>query len=164
MASTNSSQALSGIPLVQRFTLRHLTLLIEFVNLFVNGYLTYTKATSASVVCIEGGAFNCDAVTNSIYSVIVGIPVAYLGLGLHIVVFLLLLLEPRFKFLRDYGVLTIFGITLFGFAFHCYLTFASIVWIQALCIWCLSAHTLTGLSLITTSVRLYRQYFGARAA
>ena len=164
MASTNATTGVGGASLAQRFTLRHLTLLIEFVNLFVNGYLSYTKATSSSVVCIEGGAFNCDAVTNSIYSVIVGIPVAYLGLTLHIVVFLLLLLEPRIKFLNSYGLLTIFGITLFGFAFHCYLTFASVVWIQALCIWCLTAHTLTGLSLIVTSIRLYRQFFPTPAS
>lgn len=142
----------------QRFTLRHLTIAIEIVNLFVNGYLTYTKATSSAVSCLADGPWNCDAVTNSIYSTIAGIPVAYLGFGLHVVVLALLLLEPRTRLLREYGLLAVFGISLFGFAFHCYLTFASVVWIQSLCIWCLSAHTLTGLSLIVTTTRLVRTY------
>ncbi|MDZ4770782.1 MAG: vitamin K epoxide reductase family protein [Chloroflexota bacterium] len=162
--TSNISPALPATPLWQRLTVRHLTIAIEIVNLFVNGYLTYTKATNSNVTCLENAAFNCDAVTNSFYSTIGGIPVAYLGLGLHIVVVLLLLLEPRIAFLRTNGVLLIFGISLFGFAFHCYLTYASVVWIQSLCIWCLSAHTLTGLSLITTCIRLYRQFFTTPAA
>lgn len=157
MATTSTAPALSSVT-GRRVTLWHLTLALEFINLFVNAYLSYTKATSTAVVCVEGGAFNCDAVTNSIYSTIGGIPVAYLGLLLHIVVFSLLLLERRVPALQDYGVLIIFGISLFGFAFHCYLTYAAVNWIRALCIWCLSAHTLTGLSLITTSTRLYRKF------
>jgi uncharacterized membrane protein len=156
-----ASTTLSDTPFYRRLTVRHLTILIEAINLFVNGYLTYTKATNTAVTCVESSAFNCDAVTNSIYSTILGIPVAYLGLALHIIVFLLLVFEKRIPFLRDYGVLLIFGISLFGFAFHCYLTFASVMWIRALCIWCLTAHTLTGLSLITTSIRVYRQFFKA---
>lgn len=155
---TSASTTTRSPGLLSQFTLRHLTIGIEVINLFVNGYLSYTKATNASVSCIEGDLFNCDAVTNSIYSTIAGIPVAYLGFALHVAVFLVLLIGPRLPVLREYGTLVAFGLTLFGFAFHGYLTFASVAWIQALCIWCLSAHTLTTLSLVLTSVRTYREF------
>ncbi len=148
----------------RQFTLRHLAIVFEVLALLVTGYLTYSRFTNVATACLSGGVFNCEVVTNSVYSTIIGIPVAYLGFGLHIVIFSILLLQPRVSFLKEYGSLLIFGLGLFGFMFHCYLTFASVVWIQALCPWCLSAHTLMGLGLGTSIVRVYRQFFTAQPA
>lgn len=148
----------------RRFTLRHLSLVLVAIALFITGYLSYTHLTSASVVCVEGGAFNCDSVNTSIYSKLAGIPVAYLGFFVYLVLGALLLLEPRIDLLRSYGVMLIFGITLFGFIFHSYLTYISVTRIGSLCIWCVSAHAVMTLLLIVTSIRLYRTLFSAEGS
>jgi uncharacterized membrane protein len=143
-----------------RFTLRHLSLALVAIAMVITGYLSYTHLTSTSIVCVEGGAFNCETVNSSIYSRFAGIPVAYLGFAADLVLAALLLLEPRNSVLRSYGVMIVFGITLFGFIYHCYLTYVSVTRIQALCPWCLSAHAVMMLLLIVSSIRLYRTLFG----
>ena len=145
-----------------RINLRHVSLVLVVIGLFITGYLSYTKLTSTSVACLENSAFNCDAVTSSIYSKFpMGskIDVAYLGFGLDVIIFILLLLEPRVKYLKIYSPYIVFGLTLWAFLFHGYLTFMSVTRIQSLCIWCLSAHTVMTLLLIVSSIRLYRALF-----
>ena len=145
-----------------RFNLRNVSLVLVVIGLFITGYLSYTKLTSTSVACLENSAFNCDAVTSSIYSKFpMGsrIDVAYWGFSLDVIALIILLLEPRVGFLRNYGVYILFGMSLWAFLFHDYLTFMSITRIQSLCIWCLSAHTVMTLLLIVSSIRLYRVLF-----
>jgi uncharacterized membrane protein len=146
----------------RRFTLRHLSIALLVVLLLVSGYLSYEKIAATNVVCVEGGAFNCGAVTHSIYSKFpqgTGIDVAYLGFTLDAIMIVLLLLEPRVRFLQSYGMLIIFGLALWGFLFHDYLTLMSVTRIRALCIWCLTHHTVMTILLIVSSIRLYRLLF-----
>lgn len=147
-----------------RFNLRNATLVLVVLGLFITGYLSYTKLANTSVVCVESSAFNCDAVTSSIYSKFLGIDVAYLGFGLDVLILSVLLLERRVNFFRNYGVMILFGLTLWGFLYHDYLTLMAVTRIQALCIWCLAAHTTMTLMLILTSIRLYRVLFPAQAS
>lgn len=147
-----------------RFTLRNATLVLVVLGLFITGYLSYTKLANTSVVCVESSAFNCDAVTSSIYSKFLGIDVAYLGFGLDVLILAVLLLERRVDFFRNYGVMILFGLTLWGFLYHDYLTLMAVTRIQALCIWCLAAHTTMTLMLIMTSIRLYRVLFPAQSS
>ncbi len=142
-----------------RVTLRNLSIVLVMIGLFVTGYLSYTKLSATEVVCVQGAAFNCEAVTNSIYSKFLGIDVAYLGFTLDVIILVVLLLEPRVNFLRTYGVMILFGLVLWAFLYHDYLTLMAITRIGALCIWCLSAHTIMTLLLIITSIRLYRTLF-----
>jgi uncharacterized membrane protein len=146
----------------RRPTLRYLSIALVVIMLFVSGYLSYTKIAATSVVCVESGAFNCDAVTHSIYSKFpqgTGIDVAYLGFILDLIILVLLLLEPRVHFLRSYGVIAVFALALWGFLFHDYLTLMAVTRIHALCIWCLTHHALMTILLIVTSIRLYRVLF-----
>lgn len=147
-----------------RFNLRNLTILLVVLGLFITGYLSYTKIANTNVVCVESSAFNCDAVTSSIYSKFLGIDVAYLGFGLDVLILAVLLLERRVNFFRNYGVMVLFGLTLWGFLYHDYLTLMAVTRIQALCIWCLAAHTTMTLMLILTSIRLYRVLFPAQTS
>lgn len=147
-----------------RSNLRNLTIVLVVLGLFITGYLSYTKLANTSVVCVQSSAFNCDAVTSSIYSKFLGIDVAYLGFGLDVLILSVLLLERRVNFFRNYGVMILFGLTLWGFLYHDYLTLMAITRIQALCIWCLAAHTTMTLMLILTSIRLYRVLFPAQAS
>lgn len=147
-----------------RSNLRNLTIVLVVLGLFITGYLSYTKLANTSVVCVQSSAFNCDAVTSSIYSKFLGIDVAYLGFGLDVLILSVLLLERRVNFFRNYGVMILFGLTLWGFLYHDYLTLMAITRIQSLCIWCLAAHATMTLMLILTSIRLYRVLFPAQAS
>ncbi len=144
----------------RRFGLWHLSIVLVVLGLLVSGYLSYTHLTSTSIVCVEGGAFDCDTVNSSIYSKLMGIPVAYLGFGADLFLLVVLLFEPRVKLLSSYGVMITFGVALLGFIYHSYLTYVSLTRIGALCPWCLAHHGIMLLLLIATSIRLYRSLFG----
>lgn len=159
IAQPDSSTARRGL------NLRTLTLILLIVGLIISGYLSYTHLTETSVICVESGTFDCDAVNSSLYSKLLGIPVAYLGFGADVFLLVILLLEKRVALLRDYGVMVFFGVVLLGWLYHDYLTFVSIQYIQKFCIWCLAHHAIMTLLLIVTGIRLYRVLFpGENAA
>ena len=146
-------------------TLRHVSLVLTVIALLITGYLSYTKLTNTELLCVESSAISCDSVNSSAYAYFPrgsGIPVAYLGFASWVAIGALLLLETRVGFLRDYGVMLVFGLALFGFIFHSYLTYTSITFVGALCPWCLAALAIMTLLLIVTGVRLYRSLFAAQ--
>ncbi|MBK9750404.1 MAG: vitamin K epoxide reductase family protein [Chloroflexi bacterium] len=143
-------------------TLRIISLVVLAIALFVTGYLAYTKATNTQVACLEGANISCDSVSSSIYAYFprgTGIPVAYLGFLTWVVIAVLMLLENRIGFLREYGAVLLLGIAVFGFLFHSYLTYTSIVFVGAICPWCIGAHVLMTILLIVQGIRTYRQFF-----
>lgn len=142
----------------RRITLWGITLAFCIVALFTSGYLSYTTATGTTAICIEGGAFDCSKVEGSIYSRIAGVPVAYLGLLTYLAIFMLLLLEKRFAVFREYGMLIILGLSLFGFMFHSYLTYVSVVILGSLCPWCLVTNLSMFVILIATFARVIRKF------
>lgn len=153
---STTSQKTSG-----RSMLRTASLIILVIALVITGYLAYTKLTNTAVACLEGANISCDSVSASIYAYFpraTGIPVAYLGFLTWIVIGAILLLEDRVGILREYGAVILLGISLFGFFFHSYLTYASITFVGAICPWCVSAHALMTLFLIIQAVRTYRQF------
>lgn len=143
-------------------TLRIISLVVLAIALFVTGYLAYTKATNTQVACLEGANISCDSVSSSIYAYFprgTGVPVAYLGFLTWVVIAVLMLLESRIGFLREYGAVLLLGIAVFGFLFHSYLTYTSIVFVGAICPWCIGAHVLMTILLIVQGIRTYRQFF-----
>ena len=145
-------------------TLRHVSLVLTVIALLITGYLSYTKLTNTELLCVESSAISCDSVNSSAYAYFPrgsGVPVAYLGFASWVAIGAILLLETQVGFLRDYGVMLVFGLALFGFIFHSYLTYTSITYVGALCPWCLAAHAIMTLLLIVTGVRLYRTLFAS---
>ncbi|MFN8378498.1 MAG: vitamin K epoxide reductase family protein [Anaerolineae bacterium] len=142
----------------RRITLWGITVTFCLIALFTSGYLSYTTATGTTAVCIEGGAFDCSKVEGSIYSRIAGVPVAYLGLITYITIFVLLLLEKRFKFFRDYGMLLVLGLSLFGFMFHSYLTYVSVTILGSVCPWCLATNLSMFVIMIATFGRVIQKF------
>lgn len=138
--------------------LRRFSFIVLAVALIATGYLSYAELTKSSLVCL-GGSNSCDIVTNSAWSKFYGIPVSYLGFIAWIIMGTTLLLETRFKVVRDYGITVIFGVALFCFIYHCYLTFVSVTIIRATCQWCLTAHACMTIMLILASRRLYLSMF-----
>lgn len=118
---------------------RNLSFVVLFFAILVSGYLSYLKIdTSAHAVCVPGEIFDCGTVLNSLYSEIMGIPIAWLGLGVNLVAVTLLLLEPRVNFFSQYSVPLIFGVLLFAALFSVYLIYVQAVLITKYCPWCLS--------------------------
>lgn len=119
-------------------TLRRLQLLSILFGLLVSGYLSYLKLTDVPSVCIQSGPFNCDVVLNSIYSELGGIPIAWLGFFIYLLIGFATLFEARTETLRQYGRLISFGVGLFAWLFSMWLVFVQVALLEALCPWCLS--------------------------
>ncbi len=134
-----------------------LSVIFVATAVFTSGYLSYTKLTNTSVICMESGSFDCDAVTSSRWSRFMGIDVAYLGFISYTTLLILLILEKKIKFFKQFGLYIIFGLILFDFMFHCYLTYNSLFVLQKACVWCLATHLMAFLTLIVTAIRLWRR-------
>lgn len=123
--------------------LRRLIPLLALFGLGVALYLTYAKLTRTGVVC--GPVGDCEAVQNSVYSELLGIPVALLGalsyLGL---LGLWAIACGRSDRLGYWARLGFFGLAFIGTLFSLYLTMLEPFVIGAVCAWCLaSAVTMT---------------------
>jgi uncharacterized membrane protein len=137
-------------------SLRRWMLIVLVFCLIVSGYLSYVKLTNVPMVCVENGPFNCEVVQNSSYSRMFGYPIAWYGLATNILLVVLLLLENRVQFLRDYGVTIIFGIVLFAFLFSVWLVYVQAALLQAYCPWCLTHEVLITILFIFASIRMKR--------
>ncbi|MCB9453659.1 MAG: vitamin K epoxide reductase family protein [Anaerolineaceae bacterium] len=134
--------------------LRYLALVLAAVGLFISGYLSYVEITDTSAICVESSTFNCDLVQSSIYSEIMGIKIAYLGVVTYLLLGVLLLVEDRIPLLHEYGPVLIFGITLFGFLYSVWLVYVQAFRLEAFCPWCLGQELAMTLLFIISSLRL----------
>lgn len=138
-----------------RDRLRALSLVLVVLGLIISGYLSYVKLTEVPMVCVQNSTvFNCEVVQNSAYSRIAGIPIAWFGFAVYAILFGLLLLEDRVPFLRENGIILVFGITLFAWLYSVYLVYLQFFVLQALCPWCLAHETVMTLLFILTCLRL----------
>lgn len=119
-------------------------------------YLSYVKITQVPVYCSPGFG-NCESVSSSPYSYILGIPVAYLGLLTYLAILFLLIFGEKIKLLQTNGIYALFGISLFGFLFSLYLTYLELWVIKALCQWCIISAILMTVIFICTSIRLFNR-------
>ena len=143
-----------------QLSLRTLSLILVVAGLFVSGYLSYVKLTEVPMVCVSssvaGGAFNCEVVQNSVYSRLFGIPIAWMGFVVYILLGAILVLENRAAFLREYGMMLFFGLNLFAWLFSMWLVYVQFVRLQALCPWCLAHETIITILFVVSTIRLKR--------
>ncbi len=122
-------------------------LILALVGLAVSLYLSYSKLLGVPVSCslLSG----CQAVEESKYSEIFGIPVAFLG----VLFYMFLIISTFIRISEKYQtILTklIFFATLIGFIYSIYLTYLELFVIFAICIYCVtSAVTSTGLFFVS---------------
>jgi uncharacterized membrane protein len=152
---TTQPEVISTAPRFQ-INLRTMSAILIALGLFVSGYLSYVKLTEVPMVCVESGAFNCELVQNSAYSRLFGIPIAWLGFGVYILLGLILFFEERNSFLREYGITLFFGLNLFAFLFSMWLVYAQFVLLQALCPWCLTHEVIITILFVISGIRLKR--------
>jgi uncharacterized membrane protein len=117
---------------MSRRTLRILMIVLTAIGLGVASYLTYVHYAGLKPVCTAGES--CTKVQTSVYSSLLGVPVALMGL-LGYVAILGSLLAPESETSR----LATLGFTVAGFGFSAYLTYRELFSIHAVCEWCASS-------------------------
>lgn len=131
------------------------SIVLTLIGIGIAGYLSYTKIADVQVACVETSSLDCNAVQSSIYSQVMGIDVAYLGLAAYLTFFAILVLEPYIGLLQTYSRTLMFSLTLFGVAYSGYLTYIEAFVLETWCQWCVgSALVMLGLFIVST-VRAY---------
>jgi len=125
-------------------------IVIALVGIGVTTFLTIAHYDRIAVPC--AGANNpCETVQTSIYSHILGIPVALIGLIGYVAITASLLAPDR-----DLTRLATLAMALFGLIFSGYLTYREAFTLHAYCEWCLSSAGLITLLFIASVVRYLR--------
>ncbi len=120
---------------------------LAVAGLGVAGYLAYIETTLAQAVC--GPVGDCNAVQQSEYARLFGIPIALYGLAGYAGILILWATQRWVKTpLAQRAGLGIFAIAVIGVLFSIYLTFLEPFVIGATCMWCLSS------ALIMTAILL----------
>lgn len=104
------------------------------VGLLITGYLTGVAMTgTGAAFCGEGSG--CDIVQSSRWSTLLGLPVALWGFALYLVIAAAAWsMPPRLKRWRRLSFLALVGV-----AVSAYMTVVGIVYLDAVCIWCLAS-------------------------
>lgn len=114
---------------------------LALVGLGVSVYLTVAHYTTSTILaCPDTGLINCARVTTSAQSVILGVPVAVLGLVYYVV--MVALCSPpawRVAALRR-PRLALSGV---GVVMVLYLVYTELFVLDAICLWCTSVHVVT---------------------
>ena len=109
---------------------------LSLIGIIVSAYLSWFKLTSTVTKCIPGLG-DCGSVNSSAYSLLAGIPVAYLGLFSYVLLFGLMIYQLRNPLSIPYVSYGIFGISLAGFLFSGYLTYVEIEILHEICVYCM---------------------------
>lgn len=134
--------------------MRRTGIILSILGLLVAGYLVFFKLFPTSALCV--GAGGCETVNTSVYSEVLGIPVAALGALAYAAMLTLLTLENRLAFLSEWGPMLVFGLALAGTLYSAYLTYIELAVIHAVCPYCVASAVIITLLLVTSAVRLRR--------
>ena len=107
---------------------------VAVLGIAITSHLLYVRQTGGALACSTGG---CETVQSSSYAVVLGIPVAALGL----IGFLGLLAAALAR--GDWARLSQATLAVTAFLFSAYLLYIQLVVVDALCQWCLAADVLT---------------------
>ncbi|MGD0392342.1 MAG: vitamin K epoxide reductase family protein [Acidimicrobiales bacterium] len=115
-------------------------LLLACGGLGVSTYLTVAHyGSSVTLACPDTGVINCEKVTTSPQSVILGVPVAVLGLAFFAAMVVINL--PRaWRCPSSIVRVARIGLAAVGVAFAVYLVYTELFTIHAICLWCTSVH------------------------
>ena len=118
----------------------------------VSTYLTIAHYTTSTILsCPDTGLINCGKVTTSIYSSIFGIPLAVLGLGYFLAMFVLQLpvaWRSRIVWVR-WGR---FALAAVGIPMVFWLIYTELFLLNSICLYCSAVHVLTILLFILTAL------------
>jgi uncharacterized membrane protein len=144
------TQTIEQKPTAQRLWI----LILSLIGLGVALYLVYIKLFPASPFCM--GVGDCEAVNTSIYSEVLGIPIAVFGALAYAVIFLIALLEPRIALLGEWGPVAEFGIAFAGMLYSAYLTYIELYVIHKICPYCVTSAVLITLLTLISAPRAWK--------
>lgn len=139
--------------------LRNLAFIVTGIGMLDSLYLSWVKIINSQVYCGTSG--QCETVNSSSYSMLAGIPIAYLGFGAYLVILLLLFLEGRNLFWQENSPLLVFGISLVGVLFSAYLTYIEIAVLHAICPYCVVSAIAMTLLFVIGIIRLAQLQAGS---
>jgi uncharacterized membrane protein len=119
----------------------YLSLVFAAIGLATSAYLTIEHfSTSALLACPESSTINCQKVTTSKWSHVLGIPVAVLGLGYFVVLVGLCLPQAWRRPALDRPRIAAVAV---GAVSVVYLVWIELFQVEAVCIWCTVVHICT---------------------
>jgi uncharacterized membrane protein len=119
------------------------TLALCVAGLAVASYLTVAHYTTATTLaCPETGIVNCQKVTTSAESSVLGVPVAVLGLAFFVVL-LPTCLPAAWRSRRPVLRWGRLGFAVLGVGFVAYLVYTELFTLDAICLWCTAVHVIT---------------------
>ncbi len=119
------------------------SLALSLVGLAIATYLTITHYRDpAALACPDSGVINCTLVTTSSWSVVLGIPVAVLGL-IWATVMTFLCLPAAWRSGRQWIDTARLVAALVGAATVLYLIYVELFRVGAICLWCSAVHLVT---------------------
>jgi uncharacterized membrane protein len=117
-------------------------LAVSLVGVGVSAYLTAAHFASATILaCSAGGLVNCERVTTSAQSELLGIPVAILGLAWFAAMGVFTSGSAWRSSLMAVAAARL-ALALAGMSFVLYLLYSELFTIGAICLWCTVAHVL----------------------
>ena len=134
---------------------KHAIVSLSAVGLFDTSYLTYSHFQSQILSCFGHTIVNgCQVVTESIYSTVLGVPIALIGLGYYafIIIAALLSYKPKFNFLLN----SLLPITALAVLFSLRLTYLQISVINYICYYCILSAVLS-VMLLGISWKIYKK-------
>lgn len=118
------------------------TFALAIAGTAVAAYLTYVHYTSSAILaCAGSGAVDCERVTTSAQSILVGVPVAVLGLAWFVPTTALVspaAWRSRRPWVRWARIATIVA----GMVMVLWLVYAELFLIRAICLWCTVVHVI----------------------
>lgn len=124
---------------------------LSLIGIGLSTYMTIAHYTEASILACSGkGELSCTAVTTSLQSRVLGIPVVLLGLGFFVVMSILTS-APIWRRGERWLALTRSTLAVSGMAFVLWLVTAEVLIIGHICLWCTGVHVvMTALLLVLT--------------
>lgn len=131
---------------------------LSLVGAGIAGYLSWRHAVGGPIAC--GGSGGCDIVNASRYAYFLGVPVAYLGLGLYGTLLGLALVQLLYPRAQAWLPVMVLALAAAGAGFSLYLTAMEVFVIRAICRWCVASQVVI-LLILAAAVALARRSAGA---
>jgi uncharacterized membrane protein len=131
------------------------SLILACMGTIVAAYLVIIHYREHALVC---GIGNCEKVQTSSYAELAGVPIAWLGLAMYLVILGLTILREARPTTGEVVTVALFGLTLAGTLYVAYLTYLEIWVIEAICQWCVAFAIITVLMFVGSTIRLARLF------
>lgn len=128
---------------------------LTLLGIAVAVYMVYIHYQESALIC---GVGDCAKVQTSTYAEVAGIPIAWFGLIMYLVLLALWIGKRAIPAMTDLATVGIFGITLAGTLYVAYLTYLEIWVIEAICQWCVTFAIITTLLFLLSALQLWRLF------